>query len=319
MKALITGISGFLGSHLCEHLLACGDQVLGLSRAGNGMPETSPAATVAIATWDLAECERPDHEAEHAIAQFAPDCIFHLAAQSVPRYCGQGQPTEAAWNINVRGTERVIALAQRLASSPRLILASSGEVYARPPQHFLIVEDHPLEAHNAYAATKLAAEAAVRHAVHTSGLNGVIVRSFQHAGPRQDGALMMAEWAKQLVDDQADVVRVHSLNVQVDVSDVRDACRGYRLLALHGARGEAYNLGSGTRQRTGDILQAMCDLSGTHKRIVEQRPGVRHNPIADCRKLRRLVDWHPQVPILTTAADTLAWWKQQRVLAASER
>ncbi len=311
MKALVTGISGFLGSHLCEHLLACGDEVLGVARAeGTRNPAHVNAQRVETVAWNLAVDDRPSAAAERRICEFAPEVVFHLAAISVPRHCGtSAQPNAASWNTNVRGTERVLALMRRLSQPKRLIFASSGVVYARPQTSFLLAETAALQAHNAYAATKIAAEQAVRAAVVAGEVDAVIVRSFQHAGPRQSGELMMAEWARQFADPACQKVLVHSCDVLVDVSDVRDACRGYRLLALRGVSGETYNLGSGAQQRTGDMLASMAAMALRPKAIVESHPGLRRGPIAELRKLQSVIDWYPRIPITQTLADTLAWWQ----------
>ncbi len=310
LRALITGITGFLGSHLIDHLQSCGDEVLGVARkASAGSERTASLNAVPHVEWDLASPLGPPDTTQQAIANFAPECVFHLAAMSVPRHCGNAEPTPAAWEINVGGTERLVACLRQLPNKPRLILASSGEVYARPTRNFLVAEDRPVEAHNGYAATKLAAERVVHTASDQGWLDGVIVRSFQHAGPGQNRELMMAEWARQVVDPNSDIVQVHSCEVWVDMSDVRDACRGYRLLALSGAAGETYNLGSGTSQRSGDILATMMRLAGSAKRVVECRPGRRRIPIADIGKLRSIVDWYPRIPVAQTITDTLAWWR----------
>ena len=116
MNALITGVTGFAGSFLAEHLLACGDSVLGVSCWGR-WPSFIPsqlAASVPLVCWDIATQRVPSAEAQYHIARFAPDCVYHLAAISVPADCGDVEPTPEALATNVHGTARVIQWAAGL-------------------------------------------------------------------------------------------------------------------------------------------------------------------------------------------------------------
>lgn len=315
MRALITGITGCIGSHLAEHLLACGDTVLGLVRSEASARQLPPNLSgVPLLTWDISQAERPADDQLHRLAAFAPDCVFHLAAISVARLCGDREPSEMAWNTNVVGTQRLLAVLRRQCPAARFLLASSATVYV-PQRGLLVAEDAPTQAQTAYAATKLAAEAEVAKHVDEGWLDGIIVRSFQHAGPRQPPELMLSEWARQLLDPAVDSLTVHSCDIWLDLSDVRDACRAYRLLAQHGKRGSVYNVGSGSRQRTGDIAAAMVRLAGSNKPIVERYPGRRCSPIADTARLRNATGWFPSVPVERTVADSLAWWRNQMQVA----
>lgn len=311
MRALITGITGCIGSHLAEHLLACGDEVLGVVRS-EASARRLPASLsdVPLITWDMLRKELPGDQQRRQLQEFAPDWVFHLAAISVARLCGDREPTQLAWQTNVVGTQQVIRLVRESCPSARLLLASSGTVYA-PEVGCLVDERAPVQAQTAYAATKLAAEAEMTRHVREGWLDGIIVRSFQHAGPRQPPELMLSEWARQFLDPGKASVSVHSRDIWLDLSDVRDACRAYRLIAQHGQTGEVYNVGAGSRQRTGDILAVMAKLAGNNKPIVERYPGRRCSPIADTRRLRCLTGWYPAVPVEQTVADSLAWWREQ--------
>lgn len=311
MRALITGITGCIGSHLAEHLLACGDEVLGVVRSEDSARHLPASLTgVPWIAWDMLRDELPEADQRRRLQEFAPDWVFHLAAISVARLCGDREPTELAWQTNVVGTQRVAGLLRECCPSARLLLASSGTVYA-PQVGCLVDETAPVKAQTAYAATKLAAEAEVTRHVREGWLDGIIVRSFQHAGPRQPPELMLSEWARQFLDPGKASVSVHSCDIWLDLSDVRDACRAYRLIALHGQSGDVYNVGAGSRQRTGNILAVMAKLAGSDKPIVERFPGRRCSPIADTRRLRSLTGWYPAVPVVQTVADSLAWWRER--------
>lgn len=317
MNSLLTGATGFAGSHLAEHLLAQGDRVLGVSRQGvwpAAMPDALRAA-VPLVAWDVADERGPPEEARRTIEGFAPAVVYHLAAESVPAHCdaSDGNPS-AEWDaerINVGGTLRAIELCLTLPSRPRLVFAGSSHVYARqaaeaPP----VSEDAPLEPWRAYGRTKLAAEEAIRAACRERGLDAVIARAFQHAGPRQRPEMMLAEWARQLARSESPL-RVRNLTTRLDLTDVRDVVRAYRLLAERGQTGEAYNVGSGVAVTSGQVLELLKSAAAAAPPVEERDPGERFDPIADATRLTTLTGWRPEIPLPQTVADTLADWRRR--------
>ena len=171
MKALITGITGFAGSHLAETLLASGDQVLGLTRQGHwpaNLP-TELATSIQLLKWDITEPASTELQA--AIAQWQPDCCYHLAAVSIPADCGTTTPTPTALACNVAGTQHVIDLLTTLPQVPRFLLTSSNHVYAPVnPLDSVVSEEAVANPESAYGKTKLAAEAIVLQAVQNQQL-----------------------------------------------------------------------------------------------------------------------------------------------------
>jgi GDP-4-dehydro-6-deoxy-D-mannose reductase len=314
-RALITGVSGFVGPHLAEHLLDCGDEVLGTSPDGE-WPDTSPETArpkVELIAWDIS---RPDgllETSRQILRRFRPQLVYHLAAVSVPSDCGEDQPTPQAVAVNVDGTQRVLEAAAALASPPRVLVVSSSHVYAPvEPRSPRVGEHWPLAPRHGYGRTKLAAEAAARQAI-ASGMDALIVRAFQHTGPGQRPPMMLPQWAVQLTRGGCEPIRVQTLDAWIDLSDVRDVVRAYRLLAAKGQRGEAYNVGSGQSRRSGEILELLQRAAGANRPVVELRPGRKHDPIADITRLVRQTGWQPRVPLEQTVADTLAWWQRSAI------
>jgi GDP-4-dehydro-6-deoxy-D-mannose reductase len=312
MKAFITGMSGFVGGYLAEHLLALGDEVLGSSRsaqwpswAGDDLRRRAP-----LVAWDIGQPE-PPLEARRQIAAFMPDCIYHLAALSVPGDCGTIEPTDRALSVNVGGTRRVVELAASLARPPRVLFVSTSHVYGRADRdHHRFDEQTPTNPHRAYGKTKLLAEREVRRAIAEQRLDAVIARSFQHTGPRQEPRLMLPEWAAQFAQPGDGPVRVKHLDTWIDLTDVRDVVRAYRLLIERGERGGIYNVGSGMSRRTGDILLVLARLAGSTREVVELAPGDEcWDPIADIGRLQAATDWRPEVALERTVAETLADWQ----------
>jgi len=311
-RALITGVSGFAGCHLAEHLLQCGDAVLGCSPKGQWEPSSPQelADRVELVPWDLGDATSISPQALQRIEQFRPEGIYHLAAMSVPKDCGDNEPSAAALAVNVEGTRRVLQLAGSLPSRPRVLLISSSHVYApvsaASPR---VDETAPLGPQWGYGRTKLLAEAEARRAIEQDGCDAVIARSFQHTGPRQLPPMMLAAWARQFVAADTGPVEVHTRDAYIDLTDVRDVVRAYRLLLEHGRTGEIYNIGSGKSCRSGDVLEILQQMAGP-RRIVELHPGRKQDPIADISRLVGTTGWCAKIPLEKTVADTLAWWRQ---------
>jgi GDP-4-dehydro-6-deoxy-D-mannose reductase len=311
-RALITGVSGFVGPFLAEHLLDCGDEILGTSPDGtwpDGPPETV-RSKVKLIVWDISRPDGLPEESRRAIERFRPQVVYHLAAISVPADCGEDQPTPQAVAVNVDGTRRVLEEAAALDWPPRVLLVSTSHVYRAVEESSPRVDENwPLAPRQGYGRSKLAAEAVVRRAI-ASGLDGLIVRAFQHTGPGQRPPMMLPEWAVQIARGGPEPVRVRTLDAWIDLSDVRDVVRAYRLLAVEAERGAAYNVGSGQSRRSGEILELLRRTAGVDRAVVELRPGRKQDPIADITRLVRRTGWQPRVPLEQTVADTLAWWQR---------
>jgi GDP-4-dehydro-6-deoxy-D-mannose reductase len=314
MRSFITGITGFVGTHLAEHLLANGDPVTGCSASGVWKPD-APARLVQEAPlwqWNLAGA-LPD-DLRHRLEGFRPQVIYHLAAVTVPSQCGDDSPTELAWNANVIGTKRLVEFAADLPGSPRVLFVSSCRVYApAPPRSPVLSETYPLAPTMPYGKTKLAAEQAMNELIRTRQVDGVIIRAFQHAGPRQDRRLMLAEWCRQFVSPASRPVKIRNLDSYLDFTDVRDVVRSYRLLATRGEAGGAYNVGCGIARRSGDLFLKLRAIADPGCEFVETRPGRRQEPIADIARLQAATGWQPEIPLEQTLTDALAYWRTRGV------
>ena len=308
MKALVTGITGFAGSHLAEHLLACGDHLLGSARAARWPAEVPPRLhAVPLIAWDIGHTEGLSPPAALQVHEFAPEVIYHLAACSVPGLCGASEPSESALATNVQGTARLLKLAGSLPSRPRLLLVSSSHVYGHPRGGYRVSETAPADPLNGYAVSKWRAEELARQAHLREGLDALVVRAFQHTGPRQREPMMLPQWARQFATG-VDPVVVRNLSTDIDLTDVRDVVRAYRLLARHGRAGETYNVGSGSRQSTGDVFGELRRLADPRRACRETHPGPRHDPIAAIARLQRATGWRPRIPLATTIEDTYSYW-----------
>ncbi len=312
MRAFITGATGFAGSHLAEHLLACGDEVLGSSQRGKWMPGVPDAVrrAVSLFAWDMTA--GTDQASLQTVIDFQPDAIFHLAAISIPSDCGATDPTPQALDCNVGGTQAVIELCDSLAHRPRVLLAGSCYVYAPVTRESPVVtEDSPVDPKRAYGKTKLLAEQKFLDAVRDAGLDGVVTRSFQHAGPRQSPRMILPDWIRQFTSSSDKPIRVGCLDTYLDLTDVRDICRAYRQLVVDGQRGSVYNVGSGICRRSGDLLEIIQRCAESRREVIELEPGQRQHPIADISRLTRQTGWKPAISLEQTITDTLKYWRAE--------
>ena len=178
-----------------------------------------------------------------------PEVIYHLAAQSNPQ--ASLSDSRATWTLNFWGSFNLLEAVKASGQTPRVVLVSSGVCYGNPPPELIPVkEDCPLRPTTPYAASKAAVDLlGIQHYL-THGTAVVIVRPFNHAGPRQSPTYVLAALASQVADVEAgrlDRLEVGNLDVIRDFTDVRDVVRAYRLLATSGSPGEVYNLGKRRR------------------------------------------------------------------------
>jgi GDP-4-dehydro-6-deoxy-D-mannose reductase len=265
--------------------------------------------TVRIERCDL--IETGEAELAELLRRKQPEVIYHLAAQSNPQQ--SVSDPRGTWALNLGGALNLLEAVKVSGARPRVILVSSGTCYGDPaPQFIPVREDCPCRPNNPYAASKAATDLlGIQHYL-AHGTAVVIVRPFNHAGPRQSPHYVLAALATQVAEVEAgrrDCVEVGNLDVVRDFTDVRDVVRAYRLLAMQGMPGEIYNLGSGQGTRIADAFE--------HLRMLARRPvAMRVAParvrpvdlpflVADARKLCAATGWEPGFTIEQTLTDML--------------
>ena len=293
--AYVTGGSGFVGGWLCGHLLAEGDQAVA--------PTVDIIDSAAISA---------------SIMEVAPEVIYHLAAQA---HVGQSwkDPVET-FRVNALGTLNVLEAARVMASPPRVVVISSAEVYGNVSEGELpIVETHPLEPVSPYGASKVSAEVLARQSFVGGRLDVIRTRAFNHIGPGQSDSFVISGVARQIARAErpgADpVVRVGNLEARRDMSDVRDVVRAYRLVALRGVAGEAYNVCSGIDHRIGALVEMMISMAARPVQV-EVDP-ARLRPVdlpvqrGNAAKLQAHTGWSPVFRIEDSIRDVLEYWRSQ--------
>jgi len=247
-----------------------------------------------------------------AVADAAPEAIYHLAAQSSVRLSWEGPAR--TFSVNALGTLNVCSAAWRLARLPRLLLVSSAEVYGQvSPERMPVSEDEPFAPVTPYAASKVAAEMVGLQAWLGRGLPVVRVRAFNHTGPGQPRGFVVPDLAFQVVQAARGALeRIVTGNLEVsrDIIDVRDVVRAYRLLLLRGEPGAAYNVCRGEAVVISDLLHRLMELGGadvpTWVDPARARPADVPVHVGDPSRARALTGWYPKLSLDETLADVLA-------------
>ncbi len=297
-RILVTGAGGFVGGHLMQTLAGA-----------------FPGAALDAAGFDITDAAGVGA----AIAAAPPDALVHLAAiAAIP---AARQDPDRAWQVNLHGTLNLARALLAHAPGCTMVFSGSADIYGASFRGGQPLAEDALPAPlNTYAATKAAADLALGAMAAADGLRVVRVRAFNHTGPGQSAAFVVAAFAEQVARVaaglQPPVLRVGDLSPLRDFLDVRDVCAAYALCVREAGAlppGTVLNLASGQPRRVGDVLQALQDAAGT--RAMAQTDAARLRPsdiplaAGDAGLARRLLGWAPRIPWTQTMADVLADWR----------
>lgn len=314
MRVLITGITGFAGSHLAERLLEQAHmEVWGTSRGGAGI---SAALTdrVTLCTADLT-----DYAATRTVLeQCQPARIFHLAGQAFVPLSWQ-DPWSTLEN-NIRSELNILQAMVELGLEARVLCVASQEVYGRVDVAQLpLKEETPFRPDSPYGVSKVTQDLLGLQYFLSYGIYTIRARPFNHIGPRQNERFAAPAFAKQIAEIEKGlrppVIEVGNLDSLRDFTDVRDTVRAYELLLEKGQAGEAYNIGRGVPVRVGDMLEQLLALT-PHQievRIDPQRLRPSSVPVtyADVTKLKQTTGWEAEIPFSRTLETILEDWRMR--------
>lgn len=314
-RALITGITGFAGSHLAEWILRNKKdvEVYGTYRLRSRMENLEGIRN----EIRLVECELKDpHSVDEMIKTVKPDFIFHLAAQSfVPT--SWNSPAETLL-VNQIGQVNLFEAVLKHGLDCAVQIACSSEEYGQvDPAEVPIREENPLRPLSPYAVSKVGQDYLAYQYHRSYGLKAIRTRTFNHTGPRRGEAFVTSNFAKQIAEIEKGikppVLYVGNLRAKRDFTDVRDVARAYWLAVEKGIPGEVYNIASGVAYTIEEMLNKLLQLSRVQIEI-QQDPG-RMRPsdveilLGDYEKFHRQTGWRPQIPFEQTLRDLLDYWR----------
>jgi GDP-4-dehydro-6-deoxy-D-mannose reductase len=315
-KVLITGVTGFAGSHLADYCLERGDVDL------HGMIRWR-SRTENIEHLDgkirLHECDLRDAgSTRDVIERVRPDYIFHLAAQSfVPT--SWRAPTESL-STNILGQLNIFEAVRKSGLGCRIQLACSSEEYGMVHEDEVpITEDNPLRPLSPYGVSKVGQDLLGYQYFMSYGTDVVRTRGFNHTGPRRGPVFVCSDFAKQIVDIEKGrrepVIRVGNLDAKRDFTDVRDMVRGYYLALEKGKPGEVYNICSEKTWKIREILDMLLGMSTITIDVKVDPDRLRPSDVpillGDCSRFRRDTGWEPTIAFEQTLADIVEFWRNR--------
>jgi GDP-4-dehydro-6-deoxy-D-mannose reductase len=311
MRIFITGMEGFVGSHLAEFALGQKAEVLGTAYPGSSRKNLASLPLQGIFDLDITDGAAVDA----LLREVKPDWIFHLAGQSNPAL--SFKDPEPTLKANVLGTLHVLESVRRLGTATRVVIAGSADEYGGVDEHVKAInENFPLNPQSPYAVSKVCQDlmGLAYHQQH--GLHTVRVRPFNHIGPRQALGFVATDFASQIVAIERGQVEpkleTGNLDVVRDFTDVRDIVRGYWSLAESGHPGEVYNLGSGRGIRIHQLVDGFLKHAQVPISVHMKHERIRHErlrKVANVGRLRRATGWKPVLPLSQTLLDILNDWR----------
>lgn len=331
--ALITGITGMVGSHLADFLLEKTDwDVYGVCRwrspldnVEHLLDRVNRKDRVFFRYADLND----QMSLVKVIGEVRPDYIFHLAAQSYP-LTSFDAPVDTL-NTNILGTCRLLEAVHHemnldASYRPVIHVCASSEVFGKIPAEkkpeMGIHEECPFHPASPYAISKVGTDLLGRYYAEAFGMTVMTTRMFTHTGPRRGDVFHESTFAKQIAMIEAGeippVVHVGNLDSLRTYADVRDAVRAYYMLVtVNPVPGEYYNIGGSYTCKVGDTLHKLISLSTMKDKIEIRVDPERLRPIdadlqvPDCRKFKAHTGWEPEIPFEKTMEDLLNYWRER--------
>lgn len=333
IKALITGITGMVGSHLADFLLENTNwDVYGVCRWRSPLDNVEHLLE-RVNNHDRLFFEYADLNDQMSlikvIEEIKPDYVFHLAAQSYPQTSFTA-PVDTL-NTNILGTCRLLeAIHNQMKRDegykPIIHVCASSEVFGKIPKEKKpdtgIHEECPFHPASPYAISKVGTDLLGRYYAEAYGMTVMTTRMFTHTGPRRGDVFHESTFAKQIAMIEAGLIEpkvmVGNLKSLRTYADVRDAVRAYYMLVtVNPIAGEYYNIGGSYTCEVGDTLNTLISFSSKKDEIEIVTDPERLRPIdadlqvPDCRKFKEHTGWEPSITFEQTMRDLLDYWRNR--------
>jgi len=324
-RALITGITGMVGSHLADYLIAHTDwDIYGMYRwrspldnLGGLIERINRRDRVHLLYGDL----RDTVSCEDVVAKARPDYVFHLAAQSFPRTSFDA-PLDTL-DTNIQGTTRILEALRKHRKDATIHVCASSEVFGRVPKEKLPIDEecsfHPA---SPYAISKVGSDLIGRYYAEAFGMTVMTTRMFTHTGPRRGDVFAESTFAKQIAMIEQGlippVIKVGNLESLRTIADVRDAVRAYYMLVTcNPISGAYYNIGGTHVCTIREVLDSLMALSTCRDKLKVEVDPDRLRPIdadlqvPDTSKFTAHTGWKPEISYEQTILDLLNYWRER--------
>ena len=307
MRILITGGTGFVGTHLIRLLQSQNSQISVLS---------SDRRSTRQLQVQYYEVDIRDEEAVRSVLRdVSPDQIYHLAG--ITAVDVSWTHPRLTYEVNVLGAHNLFAAAMDLPAAPRILNVSTSQVYA--PASGRLTENSPIGPDNPYAASKAMAELLVPQYRNRATGGIITARPFNHTGSAQLPNFVLPSIAKQFAEIELGLrsprLNLGNVNVKRDFLDVRDVVVAYSKLLSNGKPSEVYNVCSGEGVLLSDIVEMFRSTSGIDVTVEIDPEKVRPKEAAeicgDPRKLETETGWRREIPLQKTVEDILNYWRSQ--------
>jgi len=317
-KVLITGITGFVGSHLAEYILSLNKRDIQLYGALRWRSSRENIKDI-LGRINFQYCELLDFKSTaDLMGVVKPDIVFHLAAQSYVM-TSFNAPVNTI-ETNVCGTINLLEAIRYAKIDPIVHICSSSEVYGQVKKNEIpIKETQPFRPASPYAVSKVGEDMVAYQYFISYGIKTIRTRMFTHTGPRRGEVFASSSFANQIarieMGLQEPVLHVGNLESIRTFCDVRDTVCAYWLMVNKCMPGEVYNIGGQRTMKVGQMLDIL--LSMTEKKIkikVEQyllRPSDVTLQIPDTSKFKKQTGWEPKIPVEATLRDLLNYWRSK--------
>jgi len=316
-RALITGITGFVGSHMAEYLLETQPdvEVYGTARWRSRRDNIEHIAH----RIHLTECDMNDaNSVRTMIENTRPDYVFHLAAQSfVPT--SWHAPTDTL-TTNIMGQLNLFEAVRLAGIDPVIQIAGSSEEYGLVlPDEVPIKETNPLRPLSPYAVSKVTQDMLAWQYSYAYDLKVIRTRAFNHSGPRRGDVFVESNFAHQVVQIELGlmppVLKVGNLEAKRDYTDVRDVVRAYWLAVTRAQPGEVYNIATGKSWAIQQVLDMLLAQAKVPIRVEQDPARLRPSDVlileGDATRFREATGWEPTIPFEQTLQDILAYWRER--------
>lgn len=311
-RVLVTGVGGFVGSHLTAELMGRGAEVVGILRDSRG-ERLLDALSISPRPYLVHGSITDAALVERTFNEYEIEYCFHIAAQAIVGAANRS-PT-STFDSNIRGTWTVLDAARRSEVLRGLVLASSDKVYGDQPV-LPYTEESPLTASYPYDASKLCAEVLARSYAVTFGLPVAITRCANiYGGGDLNWSRLVPGTIRSVFRGEEPLIRSDG-TLERDYMYVSDAASAYLALAenIHRdeVRGDAFNFGWGRGYTVLEIVETILSHSDNElrPRVLGQNKGEIQKQWLAADKARKVLDWRPQVDLETGIRLSIDWYRQ---------